>query len=36
VVFIDRQGKERLDLRLVDSLPPEQFLVQLAEIMKTD
>jgi thiol:disulfide interchange protein DsbD len=34
VVFIDRQGNERDDLRLVDFLPPDQFLVRLAEIRK--
>ena len=35
VIFIDRQGKERHDLRLVDFLPADQFLVRMAEIKKT-
>ncbi len=35
VVFLDRQGKERADLRLVDFLPADQFLVRMAEIRKT-
>jgi thiol:disulfide interchange protein DsbD len=30
IVFLDRQGKERRDLRLVDFLPPDQFLVRMA------
>jgi len=34
VVFLDRQGKERRDLRLVDFLPAEQVLVRMAEIGK--
>ncbi len=34
VVFLNREGKERRDLRLVDYLPPEQFLVRMAEIKK--
>jgi thiol:disulfide interchange protein DsbD len=34
VVFLDRQGKERRDLRLVDFLPPDQFLVRMAENRK--
>jgi len=32
IVFLDRQGKERHDLRLVDFVPPDQFLVSMAEI----
>ena len=32
VVFLDRWGKERLDLRLVDYLPADQFLIRMAEI----
>lgn len=32
VVFIDRQGQERRDLRLVDYLPPDLFLIRMAEI----
>jgi len=34
VVFLDRQGKERQDLRLVDFLPPDQFLVRMVEAKK--
>jgi thiol:disulfide interchange protein DsbD len=34
VVFLDRQGQERRDLRLVDYLPPDQFLIRMAEIRK--
>jgi thiol:disulfide interchange protein DsbD len=34
IVFLDRKGKERLDLRLVDFLPPDQFLVRMAENKK--
>ncbi|MEJ2283965.1 MAG: thioredoxin family protein [Desulfobacterales bacterium] len=32
VVFIDRQGQERRDLRLVDYLPPDLFLIRMAAI----
>lgn len=35
VVFLDLWGKERLDLRLLDFLPADQFLVRVAEIRKT-
>jgi len=35
VVFLDLAGQERQDLRLVDYLPPGQFLVRMAEIRKT-
>ncbi len=35
VVFIDPSGKERRDLRLVDFLPPDKFLIRMAEINKT-
>ncbi|MCP4627108.1 MAG: thioredoxin fold domain-containing protein, partial [bacterium] len=35
IVFLDKQGAERRDLRLVDFLPPDQFLVRMAEIRKT-
>ncbi len=31
VVFLDREGKEKRDLRLVDFLPADQFLIQMAE-----
>jgi thiol:disulfide interchange protein DsbD len=34
VVFLDHQGKERRDLRLVDYLPADQFLIHMAEIKK--
>jgi len=34
IVFLDRQGKERRDLRLVDFLPADQFLVRMAENKK--
>lgn len=32
VVFLNRRGKEQRDLRLMDFLPAEQFLVRMAEI----
>ncbi|MGD2271610.1 MAG: thioredoxin family protein [Desulfobacterales bacterium] len=32
VVFLDQQGKERRNLRLVDYLPADQFLIRMAEI----
>ena len=35
VVFLDKRGEERRELRLVDFLPPGQFLVRMAEIKKT-
>ena len=34
VVFIDKQGRESLDLRLVDYLPPEQMLSRMATAIK--
>lgn len=34
IVFLDMQGKERSDLRLVDFLPPDQFLGRMAELKK--
>jgi thiol:disulfide interchange protein DsbD len=34
VVFLDYQGNERIDLRLVDFLPAEQFFIRMAEIRK--
>ena len=34
VVFLDRHGKERRDLRLVDFLPEDQFLIRMAEAKK--
>jgi thioredoxin:protein disulfide reductase len=36
IVFLDAQGKERTDLRLVDYLPPEQLLGRMADLKKTD
>jgi len=35
ILFLDRYGKERRDLRLVDYLPPDQFFARMAEIKKT-
>jgi thiol:disulfide interchange protein DsbD len=35
VVFLDARGIERQDLRLVDYLPPDQFLARMAELKKT-
>ena len=35
IVFLDKRGEERRELRLVDFLPPDQFLVRMAEIRKT-
>jgi thiol:disulfide interchange protein DsbD len=34
VVFLNREGQERRDLRLVDYLPPDQFLIRMAEVKK--
>lgn len=34
VVFLDRRGVERQDLRLVDFLPPDKFLVRMSEAKK--
>jgi thiol:disulfide interchange protein DsbD len=34
VIFLDSQGKERPDLRLVDYLPPEQFLLRMAALRR--
>jgi thiol:disulfide interchange protein DsbD len=34
VLFMDREGKEQQDLRLVDFLPPDQFLNRMAEAKK--
>jgi thiol:disulfide interchange protein DsbD len=34
IVVLDRQGTERKDLRLVDYMPPDQFLKRLAEARK--
>ena len=34
VVFLDRQGNERSDLRLVDFIPADQFLIRMAEAKK--
>jgi len=35
IVFLDREGKELKDLRLVDYLPPDQFLGRLAAVTKS-
>ncbi|MEJ2726979.1 MAG: cytochrome c biogenesis protein CcdA [Deltaproteobacteria bacterium] len=35
VVFLDKKGEERRELRMVDFLPADQFLVRMAEIRKT-
>ncbi len=35
IAFLDANGKERQDLRLVDFLPPDQFLSRMAEVNKT-
>jgi len=35
VVFLDGQGNERGDLRLVDFLPPDQFLIRMAEVVRS-
>ena len=35
IVFLDGDGKEKRDLRLVDYLPPDQFLARMAEIKNT-
>ena len=35
VVFLDPQGKERRDLRLVDYLPADKFLIRMAEAKKS-
>ena len=34
ILFFNRQGEELKHLRLVDFLPPDRFLIQLAEIRK--
>jgi hypothetical protein len=34
IVFLNAQGNERTDLRLVDFLPPEQFLNRMADFKK--
>jgi thiol:disulfide interchange protein DsbD len=34
IVFMDNSGKEKRDLRLVDFLPPDQFLSRMAELKK--
>ena len=34
VVFLDQYGKERGDLRLVDFLPAEQFLLRMVDFKK--
>jgi thiol:disulfide interchange protein DsbD len=34
IVFLDSKGTERTDLRLVDFLPPNQFLVNMSSVKK--
>jgi thiol:disulfide interchange protein DsbD len=34
VIFLDSNGEERQDLRLVDYLPPDQFLGHMVELKK--
>jgi len=34
VVFLDREGRERRDLRLVDFLPADQFILRMTEVVK--
>jgi thiol:disulfide interchange protein DsbD len=36
IVFLDTKGKEQQDLRLVDYLPPDQFLGRMAGVKKND
>jgi thiol:disulfide interchange protein DsbD len=36
VVFLDQRGEERPDLRLVDFLPPDQFLIRMAELKRIE
>lgn len=36
VVFLDAQGQERFDLRLVDFMPPDQFLNHITGLMKSE
>jgi len=33
VVFLDQSGKERNDLRLVDFIPPEEFLIRMVALI---
>jgi len=35
IIFLDAEGKERTDLRLVDYFPPESFLGHMAEVVQT-
>lgn len=34
IVFLNAQGEERLDLRLVDFMPPDQFLIHITGVIK--
>jgi thiol:disulfide interchange protein DsbD len=36
IVFLDRNGVEHRDVRLVDYLPPEQFLGRMRALLKND
>jgi thiol:disulfide interchange protein DsbD len=35
VIFLDREGRERRDLRLVDFLPPDQFLIRMGRVRES-
>jgi thiol:disulfide interchange protein DsbD len=35
VIFIDAQGEERVDLRLVDFMPPDQFLNHISGLIRS-
>jgi thiol:disulfide interchange protein DsbD len=34
IIFLDRQGIEQSDLRLIDFIPTDQFLIRMAEARK--
>ena len=34
IIFIDAEGKERQELRLVDYIPAEQFMERMGEVMR--
>ncbi len=34
IVFLDTQGEERADLRMVDYVPPNKFLIYMSNISK--
>ncbi|MDQ7784344.1 MAG: cytochrome c biogenesis protein CcdA [Desulfomonilaceae bacterium] len=35
VIFIDGQGREKRDLRIVDFLPPDRFLIRMAQVARS-